>query len=880
MADERNPLRITVAPTDREASGYGVYDFLRGVMFPGMEAMRERASAPGYFGQPAPPSLVPTPEGKLPSVGGVAPETLLGLTDLLQLGMPMGKGAAAGAHLAAPFLPGVLGKALKGTPGSLAKQVEAALGKIPQEAAKTSLATPQVDLHGLSQKIWEAPAMSEAKALTSGLAQPVKDALAEHLTMQGMHPSVLSDLGLGKPVKVPDDATVAAALKGIEEALGLAAERPAAKQTLGTMFPNDPMMQKSAWANLYPQDLVNVLPKENPQHYLKTVFGKDIANYIEKNFGEQLAPKAKPEFSQEAFTKFYEDAWKKHGTSPSLNEIEHHMQQYNTPHWAQPGDIIPWDLVEKIDNDFMNKISREAPKEAPKGLAQELSDENLELLKKFDDLELVFTKKYDYWADKPKKAATDISEKAIEQALAKNPGASIFDLAGQKPPVAAPPLSLADLKKTGDALGSNPGGFYEHPGSGQQFYIKTTQSPEHAANERLAAKLYNLAGVKTLDYVPMAQEDVVATRLADLGHGADKFTKSERADAQKDFAIHAWLANWDVAGLDNSNLRIRYGFPTVTDTGGALLYRAQGAPKGAAFGNSVKEWESLRDPSVNKQTAALFANMTPEQLKASAKRLESIPDYQIIQAIYESPLEPVVKEELKNKLLARKKDILQKAQLVTPTKQNLSVLSEEARIDYFGSLLKPFDWMQHKTTDLPVGLENVSTKHARELGYNPNAPLYKGGSYKILPEFPDPAQKDYERGNFLSGGHEKHIANAYGNPIPYAVKAPKAAEIDWVKATSTKSYSSGGHYMHDIIEAARKQGLDLLKIDNIIDSGSNKPHTQYVLLTNKGIRHPTAEFNPLAAHSPNVLSSIAAGLLAGGAVVKYLDADGKLKDLR
>ncbi len=214
-------------------------------------------------------------------------------------------------------------------------------------------------------------------------------------------------------------------------------------------------------------------------------------------------------------------------------------------------------------------------------------------------------------------------------------------------------LDMGGMKKVGKQLGSNPGGKYEDE-NGTRYYIKKGKTPEHAKNENLAGALYNLAGVQTQKYYPVKGGGYIATEWQDFDKdNAKDFTEKERKEAAKDFAVHAWLANWDAAGLDYDNQAIIGGKPASIDLGGAMLYRAQGAPKGDKFGNSVGEWNSLRDPNINHQNAQLFKGMSQEDLKESAEKVTSIPDEDIRKMVeaYEMP------DSLADKLIARKKDI-------------------------------------------------------------------------------------------------------------------------------------------------------------------------------------------------------------------------------
>lgn len=215
------------------------------------------------------------------------------------------------------------------------------------------------------------------------------------------------------------------------------------------------------------------------------------------------------------------------------------------------------------------------------------------------------------------------------------------------------PLDPKKLQKVGEQMGSNPGGVYKDE-AGKQFYVKKGKSEAHVRNELLAGRLYGLAGSPTLNYRHVEGGNHVATEMQKLDKDrAGKLSPAEVKQAQEHFASHAWLANWDAAGTGGDNLGTVGGKPTALDLGGALQYRAQGSPKGAAFGEKVGEIDSLRDPSISPDAAKVFGKMTPAQLKESAQRVTSIPD-DAIRAEVKAAGEG---EELADKIIARKRDI-------------------------------------------------------------------------------------------------------------------------------------------------------------------------------------------------------------------------------
>jgi hypothetical protein len=173
--------------------------------------------------------------------------------------------------------------------------------------------------------------------------------------------------------------------------------------------------------------------------------------------------------------------------------------------------------------------------------------------------------------------------------------------------------------------------------------------------------------------------------------------------------------------------------------------------------------------------------------------------------------------------------------------------------------IEPLDWnaIQNKyapAVELPPG--------AKEQGFNPQYPFYKGGgSPELRRQLPDPSKKDYERGQFFA--EDPKVAKAYahtGGSIHKYVAAPKNPAVIDLKG---KGYDS--EHMHHIIEEARDRGHDLVVIRNILDIGSGGRTQNQVVVTDPSIvRHPSAKFDPGSMHMSDVL----AGILAGAAVGK------------
>ena len=220
-------------------------------------------------------------------------------------------------------------------------------------------------------------------------------------------------------------------------------------------------------------------------------------------------------------------------------------------------------------------------------------------------------------------------------------------------------IDTAVMQKVGRQMGSNPAGVYQDK-SGRRFYVKTLESPAHARNEIIAAKLYQLAGAPTLTYVSAKEPNQIATELVELDKKhVSHLSDSERRQAQRWLGVHAWTANWDAAGFDGDNQGIVNGMVTTLDVGGALEFRAQGDPKGKAFGTCVGELNTLRSDGDNPHAVRLFGDMSPAEIDEAITVVIRIPDASIRRVIDENGGSSALAE----KMIVRKADMAKR----TPT---------------------------------------------------------------------------------------------------------------------------------------------------------------------------------------------------------------------
>ncbi len=209
----------------------------------------------------------------------------------------------------------------------------------------------------------------------------------------------------------------------------------------------------------------------------------------------------------------------------------------------------------------------------------------------------------------------------------KHKDAKIADEAERKkreaaePGIAGAEAFGATLSRTGESIGGSTGAFVATDASGQKWVLKTYRgNPVQVQNEWIANRLYAKAGVAVpeMRLARFGGELAIASKMIDglEDLGAGRADAAARVPAVKrGFVADAWLANWDVAGLGFDNILVRPGSREYlrVDQGGALMFRAQGTPKGDAFGREVPEIRTLRD-GTNPQAARVFAGVTDEDV--------------------------------------------------------------------------------------------------------------------------------------------------------------------------------------------------------------------------------------------------------------------------
>lgn len=258
----------------------------------------------------------------------------------------------------------------------------------------------------------------------------------------------------------------------------------------------------------------------------------------------------------------------------------------------------------------------------------------------------------------------------------------------------AAPAKLSEWKQVGPKPGGSADGGVFRDQNGQLWLVKAYAKggADQARSEVLAAHLYKAAGAHAPE---MQLVDLggkwgggigVASKWVPDVKKLDPSSDADRALAAQDFAADCWLANWDAVGLSYDNIVIANGAAIRIDPGGSLDYRAQGTLKGKAFGDTVGEIETLRDPKVNPQAAHVFGSMTAADIVQSMQKVVAVDDATITSLVEKyGPGDAKQRAALAAKLIARRNDMLAKLNALMPKPQADQVKTAPVDLKTYGA---------------------------------------------------------------------------------------------------------------------------------------------------------------------------------------------------
>ena len=165
-------------------------------------------------------------------------------------------------------------------------------------------------------------------------------------------------------------------------------------------------------------------------------------------------------------------------------------------------------------------------------------------------------------------------------------------------------------------LGGSTGAVLHTLPDGRKVVVKRGAHPAHIRNEFDFNRYLNEIGMAVPD--ASMQEDVDGNPLmmTQYEEGAKAPTVDDKARLREDFVPHALIGNWDVLGMNMDNVLMRPdGTPSYVDVGGSGPFRAQGAPKGNAFGGQVGELQTMQH--LPPHTERFYNNMGDEEMGRS-----------------------------------------------------------------------------------------------------------------------------------------------------------------------------------------------------------------------------------------------------------------------
>lgn len=243
-------------------------------------------------------------------------------------------------------------------------------------------------------------------------------------------------------------------------------------------------------------------------------------------------------------------------------------------------------------------------------------------------------------------------------------------------------------------LGGSTGATMYQDVEGAKWVVKNygggVNGAQRAKNEYLANRIYQLNNVSVPEarlaevdgVMSVASKFIEESNLTTLG-AADLAKMKEFATFKKGFVTDAYLANWDVAGLEYDNVLVVPGSKTKiwrVDQGGSLLFRAQGTPKGKAFGKEVLETTSLRNSTLNPSAATAFSQVTDEDIiKQIATFKANVRKADIEKAIIEAGFDTETTAILRETMLARYDDLSHQLKALKDVKSQKAVRAASAQ---------------------------------------------------------------------------------------------------------------------------------------------------------------------------------------------------------
>jgi hypothetical protein len=221
--------------------------------------------------------------------------------------------------------------------------------------------------------------------------------------------------------------------------------------------------------------------------------------------------------------------------------------------------------------------------------------------------------------------------------------------------------------RSGSMGGSQGGGVFKDPKTGQEYYIKPPKTQTHAENESLMSRFYERLGIpagKVKVGTYKGRPKIVSEMIPgakQVNHETEMRDPAWKKAVQDTFVANAWLANWDAVSNSGNTIRGGDGKAYVIDVGGAGLFRARGERKDVAFGPVVGEMESLRDPKQNgaQRGVAYWGDIPPAEIARQVKAIGEISDSEIKEMVDALISDKGEAKKLSDTLIARRDYLVQ-----------------------------------------------------------------------------------------------------------------------------------------------------------------------------------------------------------------------------
>lgn len=463
------------------------------------------------------------------------------------------------------------------------------------------------------------------------------------------------------------------------------------------------------------------------------------------------------------------------------------------------------------------------------------------------------------------KGAMDVDSWIVKGALGPGPavpagvgvpdifgGSATGSYAGRK--LASDPaskLDFANLVKIGEKAGSHPGGFYKDQVSQIEYYLKQPTGhnvlpQDLIENELLANALYREVGVATnkLQTIMTASGPALISEIIPktpfLNTFKEQFASPDFTSAiQKDFAVDAWLGNYDVIGADTPNILNSVGGPVRIDAGGAMKFSGTGRLKSSfalydKFGPIVGELKSMMTGGSHRSydhAASVFGSMSPEALATSAKSLQSITPERISEIVRSTITNPESAQSYIEILIARRNDILN--QLIGNREAIVNnPAASSVTDDFWGSFTEPATVAPVKKPNL---IEKISDKYyaaydkinkkfftkndfGTYTGEEVNANRVQAGlqPFKLKDEFD--SLTSYYKNSYDKYGNPILPTTRSVNPTFMFADKPRLTMIDLLETWNLKQANVQHPMMTRIFTNAQRAAMDKYTSDIMLNS--------------------------------------------------------------